>query len=35
MMSLLLTNLIILSKLDYYDRTKIREFKYFIKIRLL
>jgi hypothetical protein len=35
MMRLLLANLILLLNLDYYDRTKISEFKYFIKIRLL
>jgi hypothetical protein len=35
MMKLLLTNLIILLKLDYYDRTMIREFGYFIKVTLL
>jgi hypothetical protein len=27
-----LENLIILLKLDYYDRTMIREFEYFIKL---
>jgi hypothetical protein len=31
-MWLLLANLIILLKLDYYDRAMIREFKYFIKL---
>jgi ethanolamine transporter EutH len=35
MMQLSLINLIILLKLDYYDRTMIREFKYFIKVTLL
>jgi hypothetical protein len=30
MKALLLINLIILLKLDYYGRTMIREFKYFI-----
>jgi hypothetical protein len=30
-----LTNLIILLKLDYCGRTMIREFKYFVKVRLL
>jgi hypothetical protein len=35
MMKLLLINLIILLKLDYYDRIMICEFKYFIKVRLL
>jgi hypothetical protein len=32
-MRVLLTNLIILLKLDDYDRTMIREFKYFITVR--
>jgi hypothetical protein len=31
-MWLLLANLIILLKLDYYGRTMIHEFKYFIKL---
>jgi hypothetical protein len=35
MIELKFANLNILLKLDYYDRTKIREFKYFIKDRLL
>jgi hypothetical protein len=35
MIKLLSANLIILLKLDYYDKTMIREFKYFIKVRLL
>jgi hypothetical protein len=30
-----LANLIILLKLDYYDKNMIREFNYFIKIRWL
>jgi hypothetical protein len=34
-MQLLLTNLIILLKLNYYDRTMISEFNYFIKVKLL
>jgi hypothetical protein len=32
MTELLFANLIILLKLDYYDRTMICEFKYFIKL---
>jgi hypothetical protein len=35
MIKLLLRNLIILLKLDYYGRTMIRKFKYFIKVKLL
>jgi hypothetical protein len=35
MLQLLLTNLNILLKLDYYHKTKIDEFKYFIKVRSL
>jgi hypothetical protein len=35
MMKLLLTNLNILLKFDYYDETIVDKFKYFIKIKLL
>jgi hypothetical protein len=35
MIELLFANLNILLKLDYYDRTMIDKFKYFIKVRLL
>jgi hypothetical protein len=35
MMKLLLTNLNILLKLNYYDKTIIEKIKYFIKIQLL
>jgi hypothetical protein len=35
MMQLLLTNLIILLKLDAYDVTIVGKFKYFITVRLL
>jgi hypothetical protein len=35
MIKLLLINLIILLKLDYYDVTIVDKFNYFIKVRLL
>jgi hypothetical protein len=35
MIQLLLTNLIILLKLDYYDVANVDKFNYFIKVRLL
>jgi uncharacterized protein YxeA len=34
MIKLLLTNLIILSKLDYHEKTIVDKFNYFIKVRV-